>query len=285
VSAIKVFYSEKMVAPQQTGSPSAHKPAEVVKSWQALGLPLEVISPAPVTEADLCLAHDPRFVRGVLSGQLENGFHNTSVEVAKSTLYTNSAMLAAAREALTSRRVAVAPCSGFHHACFGHSGGFCTFNGLMVTALKLKHEERIRRIGILDFDQHFGNGTADLIERHAATTWVRHFTAGTHYTRPEQANEFLTRIPTLALVRAMQDCDLVLYQAGADPHIDDPLGGWLTTEQLRLRDRLVFETAATLGIPIAWTLAGAGSRHPRQHHAGMCDRLLSMTTGSNSPCQ
>jgi acetoin utilization deacetylase AcuC-like enzyme len=54
----------------------------------------------------------------------------------------------------------------------------------------------------------------------------------------------------------MQDCDVILYQAGADPHIDDPLGGFLTTQQLRERDRLVFETANLLGVPIAWNLAG-----------------------------
>ena len=58
------------------------------------------------------------------------------------------------------------------------------------------------------------------------------------------------------LVTAMEDCDVILYQAGADPHIDDPLGGWLTTEQLYERDLLVFQAAAELGIPVAWNLAG-----------------------------
>ena len=54
----------------------------------------------------------------------------------------------------------------------------------------------------------------------------------------------------------MKDCDVILYQAGADPHVNDPLGGWLTTQQLHERDRLVFEAAAELGIPAAWNLAG-----------------------------
>jgi len=65
---------------------------------------------------------------------------------------------------------------------------------------------------------------------------------------------FLQQIP--ALVASMNDCDVVLYQAGADPHIDDPLGGWLTTQQLAERDRLVFESARQRGIPLAWNLAG-----------------------------
>jgi len=47
-----------------------------------------------------------------------------------------------------------------------------------------------------------------------------------------------------------------LYAAGADPHIEDPLGGWLTTHQLAERDRLVFEMAHERRIPVAWNLAG-----------------------------
>lgn len=31
------------------------------------------------------------------------------------------------------------------------------------------------------------------------------------------------------LMRSFSDCDLLIYQAGADPHIADPLGGFLTT--------------------------------------------------------
>lgn len=34
-------------------------------------------------------------------------------------------------------------------------------------------------------------------------------------------------------------CDILLYQAGADPHIDDRFGGELGTEQMRLRDRAI----------------------------------------------
>ena len=49
--------------------------------------------------------------------------------------FTSGAMLAAARDALANGWGAVAPCSGFHHAGYDFAGGFCTFNGLMVTAL------------------------------------------------------------------------------------------------------------------------------------------------------
>lgn len=41
--------------------------------------------------------------------------------------------------------------------------GFCTFNGLMLAAVKLKREYRLGDIGIIDFDMHWGNGTVDII--------------------------------------------------------------------------------------------------------------------------
>lgn len=162
-------------------------------------------------------------------------------------------MLSAAREAICNGAVAVAPTSGFHHAGYSTVARFCTFNGLMVTALALKAEGLANRVGILDLDQHYGNGTDDII-RTLNIDFVEHFTSGAEYLWESQADAFLRRIPVL--VASMKDCDVILYQAGADPHIDDPLGGWLTTEQLAERDRFVFETASELAIPVAWNLAG-----------------------------
>jgi acetoin utilization deacetylase AcuC-like enzyme len=49
---------------------------------------------------------------------------------------------------------------------------------------------------------------------------------------------------------------VVLYQAGADPHIDDPLGGFLTTSQMAMRDWKVFQGLKERGIAVAWNLAG-----------------------------
>ncbi len=73
-----------------------------------------------------------------------------------------------------------------------------------------------------------------------------------------QAQQFLDFIPQL--IGSLLPADVLLYQAGADPHIDDPLGGWLTTEQLRERDRSVFQTCRERGIPVAWNLAGGYQR-------------------------
>lgn len=250
---IPVYYTDAMVADSESFSPSARKPAAVVRSWQALGVPLEIVAPRAVTVDELVRAHDRAYVEDVLAGKRNNGFGNRSRAVAASLPFTSGAMLAAARAAIANGTVAVAPCSGFHHAGYDHAGGFCTFNGLMVTACALRAERLAKAVGILDFDQHWGDGTEDIIERLDAG-WVRHYSAGVRWQRVEQAEAFLEAVP--GIVRSMQDCDVLLYQAGADPHVDDPLGGWLTTEQLRERDRLVFENAQRYGVPIAWNLAG-----------------------------
>ena len=202
---------------------------------------------------DLARAHLPAFVDAVLSCRSDNGFGNRSKAVAKSLPYTSGAMLSAAREALRNGRVAVAPCSGFHHAGYANAGGFCTFNGLMVTAMALHAAGEVKRVGILDFDHHYGDGTDNIIDR-LHIDWIEHYSAGEHYGFATEARRFLSSIP--GLVAGMKGCDVILYQAGADSHIDDPLGGWLTTEQLFERDLLVFEAAAELGIPVAWNLAG-----------------------------
>lgn len=243
-----------MVANISNFSPSAGKPARVVGSWQRLGLPIEIIEFEPVTANELKLVHCPVYVDQVLSYEIKNGFGNKLPEVADTLLYTTGSMLSAAREAIRNRKVAVAPCSGFHHAGYASAFGYCTFNGLMVTAFALKAEGLATRVGILDFDMHYGNGTDALIAHHQAGSWIEHYTSGREYLAPYQAEEFLSRIPEW--VADMQDCDVILYQAGADQHINDPLGRFLTSAQLRERDKRVFEATNSLGVPVAWNLAG-----------------------------
>ena len=251
--AIPVFYDDRMVADAQSFSPSAGKPREVVESWQRFRAALDFPTFGPATVDQLCRAHASDYVRGVLSGKIPNGFGNTLPEVARALPWTSGAMLAAARAAIANGCVAVAPVSGFHHACYREGGGFCTFNGLMVAALALQAEDKVRCVGILDYDMHYGNGTVDILRRVSSEVIV-HYTAGEEYRFEDQAAGFLAGIPTQ--VRNFAGCDVLLYQAGADPHVNDPLGGWLTGPQLAERDRLVFRTCQELGLPVAWNLAG-----------------------------
>jgi acetoin utilization deacetylase AcuC-like enzyme len=251
---IPIFYTEDMVAEVASFSPSAGKPREVVKSWRELGIPMSLNVPIPATPDQFYLAHDRSYVDGVFASRVANGFGNKSQVVADSLPWTTGAMLSAAREAIDNGYVAVAPCSGFHHAGYSDGGGFCTFNGLMVVAAVLLDEGNVARVGILDCDTHYGDGTDDIRHKLRLTSKVLHFSTAEKWHQPSQASRFLETLPTI--VESFAGCDVLLYQAGADPHIDDPLGGWMTTKQLAERDRIVFNTARRIGLPIAWNLAG-----------------------------
>ena len=254
MKSIPVFYSSKVVSKNYSYSPSAGKPALAIESWQALDIPITILDPTAATVDELCYAHANTYVEKVLACLSDNGFGNRSPEVAASLPYTTGAFISAAKEALSNGKVAVAPVSGFHHACYYNGGGFCTFNGLIMAAQVLKKAGLANKVGILDFDQHYGDGTVDIIRVRELGDWLAQYSAGAEYRRADQAEGFLQRIPEL--VNRFADCDIILYQAGADPHIADPLGGWLTTAQLAERDRLVFENAKSWNIPIVWNLAG-----------------------------
>lgn len=254
LSAIPVYYDERMVADVRSYSPSAGKPREVVESWKAFGPRVAFMPFEPVTREQLALAHAREYVDGVLDGRIDNGFENRLTSVARALPWTSGSMLAAAREALRSGRVAVAPVSGFHHAHYDEGHGYCTFNGLIVAARVLLEEGLASRVGILDCDTHYGDGTEQIIEHLGLRPAIQHYTAGAEFDRPEQAASFLRGLPER--VREFSGCDVLLYQAGADPHIDDPLGGWLTGAQLAHRDFLVFASCRKLGLPVAWNLAG-----------------------------
>ena len=250
---IAVFYRpEQSVLNNESYSPSAGKPRKVVERF--LKHPqVEIQSAwAPLTRADLYTSHSCDYVNGVLDGVKPNGFGNLLKEVADSLPYTSGSLYHAAVHALKNE-VAISPTSGFHHAKYRSGGAFCTFNGLTVAAQLLRRLNKVNRVGIIDFDAHHGNGTADIIED-LKLEYIQHLTYGRHFRLFSNAEAWLKNLSKD--LEPFSDCDMLLYQAGADPHENDPLGGDLTTEQMRKRDHLVFQFAKDRGIPIVWNLAG-----------------------------
>ncbi len=268
---IPIFYCDQMVADVASFSPSAAKPREVMNSWRELGIPMAVRVPVPVTVDQFCRAHDRTYVEGVLACRINNGFGNKSRAVADSLPWTSGAMLSAAREAIENGLVAVAPCSGFHHAGYSAGGDYCSLNGLLLTAAVLLDEGIVKRVGICDLDHHWGDGSDDIIRKLGLESRVLHYSAGAKWYKPSQAETFLQILPSI--VESFAECDVLLAQLGADPHIDDPLGGWMTTAQLAERDRIVFETARRIGLPICFNLAG-GYQSPLRRVLDIHDNTL-----------
>jgi acetoin utilization deacetylase AcuC-like enzyme len=253
MNAVPVFYAPEMLAESGSFSPSAGKPRLVADAWRSAELPIDWRPATAATVEDLSLAHDPAYVTAVLDGTAENGFGNTRPDVARSLPFTTGAMMNAASAALECG-VACAPVSGFHHAGYSAGGGFCTFNGLMVTAFKLLRVGQVKKVLILDLDQHYGNGTDEIKRTLSIGKKVVNATFGRWYGRPSDAQQYLARLRVAA--KRFPEFDLILYQAGADLHVDDPLGGVLDSDQMRERDRVVFEAARRSRVPIAWNLAG-----------------------------
>ncbi len=49
-----------------------------------------------------------------------------------------------------------------HHALFDHAMGFCIFATISVLARYLQQQHNIKKVAIVDFDVHHGNGTQDI---------------------------------------------------------------------------------------------------------------------------
>ena len=177
---MKVFYNPNMSTPSHGYSPSGSKPAAAVADWQAHNLDIEIVDFEPATESDLCLAHDPKFVRGVMSRKMTNGHGNRLKSVTDSCLWTVGSIVAASRAALTDG-ITCSPTSGFHHAGYNYNGAFCTYNGLIVAARKLIDEGLVSRVGIVDCDAHYGDGTQDIIEKLDLGDVIKHWTFGAEF--------------------------------------------------------------------------------------------------------
>ena len=261
MNKLQVFYDPRQtVARNKSFSPSAGKPALVVEEWLKY-YPITIRPVKPVTREDFYLVHDRDHVDAILNYEKPNGFHNTLPEVAESLHWTSGSMVTAAQVALSQGVNVCAPVSGFHHAEYFSSSGFCTFNGLVLAAVKLKDMLPAgKRIGILDIDMHYGNGTMHIIHHLGLHDLIRHYTFGGNeilserWNGGELADEWLRRLPKI--VEEFEDCAVVLYQAGADPFKDDPFGGAMSIEQLLERDHIVFTKLREMGIPVAWNLAG-----------------------------
>lgn len=257
-----IFYHPSQSVPNLAGfSPSAGKPQRFVELMQHYayhdygGNKLGPV--IPVTQDDLYRVHSSDYVDAVFAGREPNGFGNYDLRVPEACLWTIGSLLAAARWALQYPLVpACSPSSGFHHAGFNEGGGYCTFNGLMVVAAMLLAENPALRIGILDCDFHYGDGSADILSKKPELAeHVIHCSSGQHFhgDSADEADEFFLWLEESINEINTFGCDIVLYQAGADMHIQDPLGGLLDDAQMRQRDRSVFRKIKS---GISWTLAG-----------------------------
>lgn len=215
----------------------------------------------PYTAIDFEEAHHREYVRGVLKNVAPNGFNTIDPEITNSLLYSNAGHWAAAKYVLENGGVACSATQGFHHAHFEDGYGYCTFNGLMITAMK-SLRNGAANVLIIDGDGHYGDGTEDVLDHLMVRGRVTHVTRP-DMGRPIQAdwNAAMWQSFAKGLIRSSK-AGIILYQAGADAWDQDPYGaGYLSKEGLAARDRGIFTAAREAGVPLVWNLAGGYAKN------------------------
>lgn len=266
---ITTFFDPRMSVPSGSYSPSGEKPSAVVADWLEHHL-IEVASFEPASNADLELAHCLDYIRAIFAGNIANGHHNYDLAVAESTRWTVGSMVAAAIHAVTNGTTACSPSSGFHHAGYDTNHGFCTFNGLIVASRKVLDLPGVESVGILDCDWHPGDGSEQIIERLGLSQQIHHCSSGLLWIK--SVSGYFDWLEDSLQNLLDREVSVVLYQAGADAHRDDPLGGLLNDSELLERDQFVFTQMRKYQIPVAWNLAGGYQREAD----GSIEKVLSI---------
>ncbi len=213
---------------------------------------VDLLQAPPADEEELVRAHSLAYVNGIFAGRKLNGFGNTERYIADQARGAVGCMIEACRLALDKTGPVLAPVSGFHHAHYDRSSGYCTFNGLLVAIAVIRLTQALPRVLIIDGDAHFGDGTADIMNR-LGTRGIANLTHGRNF-----FNNLTPENWERALSAALnQEWDLVIYQAGADAFKEDSYGsGYLSEDDWDRRDELVFKACAERRIPCAFNLAG-----------------------------
>ena len=232
--------------------------------------------PAPATREQLERVHTPAYVEAFIAGTLDHDAIRRiglpwSEGLVTRTVTAAGGALRTAELALDSPGGIACNCAGgTHHAHADFGSGFCIFNDLAVAAADLLARGRVQQVLIVDLDVHQGDGTAAIFADDP-----RVFTFSMHCGKNFPARK-VNGDRDVALPEGMQDAaylavlrkelprlldrvepDLVLYDAGVDPHVDDKLGRLaLTDAGLAARDRYVLETCRADGVPVACVIGG-----------------------------
>ena len=247
-----------------------------------LELTPEVAPPAP--ESLITRVHDPSYV-AMLDQSAEAGGGYLDPDTYITPLSMRAARTAAGAVVEAVHRVldgkvnhafAIVRPPG-HHAEHAQAMGFCLVNNIAV-GLMAARSRGIRRIGVLDFDVHHGNGTQHSFETDAevfyASTHQYPFYPGTGSAGERGAHGNVLNVPLasgtgdavflgawekkIGPALAAFHPDLLLVSAGFDAHQDDPLAGLeVTTEGYRALAALIKRWAVEhTGGRTVWALEG-----------------------------
>ena len=258
------------------------------------GAPVTIHAPEPMPRHWLEAVHCPAYVEEVFTATVPRakerriGFPVTP-HIASRVRHTNGGTWLAAKLALV-HGYAANSAAGSHHALHDTGAGYCVFNDLAVAAHRLIAEGDAARILIVDLDVHQGDGTASLtalrediftLSIHAEKNFpVRKARSTLDINLPDGVDDdgYMEVIDRhLPQVISEFAPDMVLYQAGVDPHEGDKLGRLaLSDDGLERRDRFVVAQARQCGLPIASALGGGYGEDQRAVARRHANSMLTM---------
>ncbi len=129
-----------------------------------------------------------------------------------------------------------------HHAEYDKAMGFCIFNNVAVGANYLIEKYKLKKIAIIDFDVHHGNGTQNIFYSNKKVLYISthqypHF-PGTGASHEKGSHNNIFNIPLPAGTNSNEYLDayehvlkklnefkpeFIFFSAGFDAHKDDPL--------------------------------------------------------------
>lgn len=146
-----------------------------------------------------------------------------------------------------------------HHATHNQSMGFCFLNNVAIAAKYALQRHNLKRVAVVDFDVHHGNGTEDILagdERALMCSFFQH--PFYPYCGDKDPAPNMCNVPVAAYTRGMDireivdtfwvprleafEPEMIFISAGFDSHRDDDMGQLGLTEQdfawitLRIKD-------------------------------------------------
>ncbi len=252
--------------------------------------------PPTMTSAQMGAVHSVEYTSAIFTGvplsvANRNGIGNWSPGLRSSILASTGGVIESAIRAFQTRANSGSLSSGLHHAGKDSGNGFCSVNGLALAAQSLL-DHGARRVLILDLDAHCGGGTASLIRGMLGVEQVDvsvssydqyQSTTNTQLTMSDGRNYLADIDRTLESILSPASIDVVIYNAGMDPHEDCHVGGvrGITTEVLAQREAMVFDWAQKNSLPVSFALAGgySGPRLSRDELVNL--HRLTITTAAN----
>jgi len=236
--------------------------------------PEHIYAPEIATGELIELVHTREYTQGYCQGILDDkairriGLPLTSELVTRTCTALGGSILTGQLALQTG--LACNTAGGTHHAFPNYGSGFCIFNDLAIAPRVLQKLGLAKKVLIVDLDVHQGDGTAYIFQDDPSVfTFSMHCEA--NFPGVKQKSDLDVGLPIgldddgylQILAQYLPDLlsevkpDIVFYDAGVDPHVDDSLGKLaLTTTGLYRREMMVLSTCITGGYPVAGVIGG-----------------------------